>query len=169
MAGPPWRLWDLGTYQILGNDISGQSCLVYGEGAVFQDGPFVLRDGGAHPGGPALVGIEGPDADRAFHPVTDSGIQAPARAVRDGKEDWEVHIPACGDKPARVEWASALQLETSAKALRFEGPPAVLCEFSLQMAPSMVGDTATSLWVCFSRVVDCLLGPVKGGGDQRIS
>eukprot|EP00959_Pyramimonas_sp_CCMP1952_P160916 3365016-Pyramimonas_sp.AAC.1 len=68
MAGAQWRLWGLGTYQILSNDTSGQSCLVHGEGAAFGDGPFVLQESGAHPGGAALVGIEGTGATRAVHP-----------------------------------------------------------------------------------------------------
>eukprot|EP00959_Pyramimonas_sp_CCMP1952_P472765 9500594-Pyramimonas_sp.AAC.1 len=83
-------------------------------------------------------------------------------------EDWKIHIPACGDKPAREEWVSVLQSETCAKALRMEGPPLFECEFSLQMAPTTVGGKATSLWVCFSRVVDWLCGTVKGGGDGRL-
>ena len=90
MASAQWSFWDFGSKQICHNSITGEHKVVFGEGAVFSDGPF--RKIVAHPDSEDVAVLlgNGPVDTCAMHTMDECGAHTPVLQLRDGVEDWRV-------------------------------------------------------------------------------
>ena len=154
MAWAQWALWDFGTKQICHNSITGDHRVVYGNGAVFSDGPFTELI--PHPDDQDKAVLLGPgdDETRPFHTLDECGAHTPTPQQRGGFLDWKTARLDSAAGEEGTAWVSELQSKSETLALELTGPAPLRLLFTRYEAPTTVGDKPVSLWVGFGRLVD---------------
>ena len=173
MASAQWTLWDFGSKQICYNSITGEHKVVFGEGAVFPDGPF--RHIVAHPDSEDVAVLlgDGPVDACAMHTMDECGAQTPAPQLRGGVEDWPVPRGGASEAGASTQWTSDLQHTYATLPLELAGVPPARLDFHRFDVPTMLGAKPVRLWVGFGRLADFVLRPLdtqtsRGYRDHRI-
>ena len=169
MAWAQWTLWDFGTKQICHNSITGDHRVVYGNGAVFSDGPFTELI--PHPDDQDKAVLLGPgdDETRPFHTLDECGAHTPTPQQRGGFPDWKTARLDSAAGEEGTAWVSELQSKCETVALELTGPAPLRLLFTRYEAPTTVGDKPVSLWVGFGRLADYVLRPFASaeGRDRK--
>ena len=162
-------MWEFGSKQVCHNALTGEHKVVFGDKAVFSDGPFArLR---AHPDDPDVALLQGPGDPEtcALHSMDECGALTPRRTMRRGFPDWELPAPDAPDGEEASVWVSDLQASFETLALELPGGRPLRLQFRRFEAPSDVGGKPVSLWVGFGRIADFVLRAGHGQDVRRYS